>query len=62
MEKQEGASKVELKNKIDEIYGYGAETKQGQEDETFISKFMKYLERMRDRQMQRAKTKMRPMI
>ena len=53
----------EFRRKIDEIYGYEAEKqKSGQEGESFFSKFMKYLQEMRNRQNQRAQVQMRKMI
>ncbi|MFQ6119453.1 MAG: hypothetical protein ACE5KE_06160 [Methanosarcinales archaeon] len=60
-QKQMEEKKEDFKKKIDEIYGYDTEIS-SEDKENMFSKFIKYLEQMRERQAGRARVKMRKMI
>ena len=62
MENEERASREDLSKKIDEMYGIESADETKKEGESMMSKFIKYLEQMRDRQAQRARSRMRSMI
>jgi hypothetical protein len=56
------SDKEQMENQIDNLYGYDPTKPQNPEDESAMSKFMRYLIALRRSQMARSQTQYRQMV